>query len=202
MPRTSARTARASLRPRPRAKQNRDRRWRSQRLAVPSCSPAGDGPTSSCGQTTATGVRPPRRERDLGRPQQELLHRRERPRADRQTAAEQRLGCVDRVLSYCNTVNGRMDWSPAECPRARSPDIEQAVRHAGHTARQARRGRLEVEEKYADAVTVAARRAVRRVRKVDGSRGRDPDASAHGVQIGRAQVRGRGRRRDVRGAGG
>mmetsp|Transcript_9220 Transcript_9220/g.37187 ORF Transcript_9220/g.37187 Transcript_9220/m.37187 type:complete len:233 (+) Transcript_9220:752-1450(+) len=37
--------------------------------------------------------------------------------------------------------------------------------------------------------------------RVDGSRGRDPDASAHGVQIGRAQVRGRGRRRDVRGAG-
>lgn len=65
-----------------------------------------------------------------------------------------RLGCVDRVLSYCKTVNGRMDWSP------QNPEGKETISNKQYATQVIQRDRLvaallkEVEEKYADAVTV------------------------------------------------
>ena len=68
--------------------------------------------------------------------------------------ALERMGCVDQVLSYCKTVNGRMDWSP------QNPEGKETISNKQYATQVIQRDRLvaallkEVEEKYADAVTV------------------------------------------------
>ena len=61
--------------------------------------------------------------------------------------ALERMGCVDRVLSYCKTVNGRMDWSP------QNPEGKETISNKQYATQVIQRDRLvaallkEVEEK-------------------------------------------------------
>ena len=66
--------------------------------------------------------------------------------------ALEKLGCCDRVLTYCKRVNGRMDWSPGK------PEPVQRISDKRYATQVIQRDRLvaalleEIEEKYADAV--------------------------------------------------
>lgn len=68
--------------------------------------------------------------------------------------ALKRLGALDRVLSYCKTVKGRMDWSP------QNPAGKETISNKQYDTQVIQRDRLvaallmEIEEKYSDAVTV------------------------------------------------
>jgi hypothetical protein len=75
------------------------------------------------------------RHRHLGRPQQELLHRRERPGPDR---AETPRRARPRVVLLQDS-EGPHGLVAAE-PGGQGDHIEQAVRHAGHSTGQARGG--------------------------------------------------------------
>ena len=68
--------------------------------------------------------------------------------------ALEKLGCCDRVLTYCKRVNGRMDWSPGK------PEPVQRISDKRYATQVIQRDRLvaalleEIEEMYADAVVV------------------------------------------------